>query len=593
MFRSRAFAFLLACSASLGAWADITIKSNIQSGQTISGSVDFVLTVDAGDVLVTQVEFNVGGELRGTDNSTPYEFQLDTLNEKEGPLDITFTAYDSEGHKKALPLKLTIDNQLNKGAAFYIEQGHAALNNAKWNDALDAGRKALKIDANNIGALNVMARANLGKGILDAAQTFAEQSVNRDKENTEALDLLAAINLKKVFKATSGASQDEMLRLMDKGLRDAAEAKAKVYDLQLSKLDPKSQLVKYADVAIRAGRYSLVLGALDSAFRADETNAAVANRLTYAQIRAGKFRDAERTMRDFFKRGKPDAYSFALNAILAARRGDDATSTEMERQAILTDATSLGVRTAQAYLALYRNRAADLAKIATDLRKDNAQRGEVIYYLTAVQDQAGEYEDSRRSFEEAMLAEPANVDMLIQRANQAIRFSLEKDQDQKALDYQRKSARVFFQAALAAKPESFEALTGIALLSVTENKPSEAASYAKAATVAGPEYIPAWQMVALTQQFEAQRLNRLAEDEELSAARADSSNLREDAAKYRENARKYREGARTAARAQEDAVAMIGKLDERMRNAPIPFPKEAWQYFNRYGRAPLLASPDN
>ncbi len=75
-------AFVLATALLLGS-PKVEINVNTEEGQSLSGVHVFRLTVTS-DHPVSQVEFYVGSDLRETDTSTPYEFMLDTLTEKDG-----------------------------------------------------------------------------------------------------------------------------------------------------------------------------------------------------------------------------------------------------------------------------------------------------------------------------------------------------------------------------------------------------------------------------------------------------------------------------------------------------------------------------
>ncbi|MEZ5162384.1 MAG: Ig-like domain-containing protein [Fimbriimonadaceae bacterium] len=59
----------------------MTMTTNLTDGQAIAGTFQFEVRVQS-EALVTNVEFYVGDDLRSTDSSTPYNFMLDTLEEK-------------------------------------------------------------------------------------------------------------------------------------------------------------------------------------------------------------------------------------------------------------------------------------------------------------------------------------------------------------------------------------------------------------------------------------------------------------------------------------------------------------------------------
>src|SRR5579862_4148950 len=125
-------AFLLVAFASA---QKLTLSVNVNDGDTVSGDVHFVVKVQSKNP-VTQVEFYVGTELRDTDPSTPYEFNLDSLAENDGDLKIKFVAYTSEGENASKTMVLKIDNGISKGAAFHLAKAKDLLAVSKWDDAI-------------------------------------------------------------------------------------------------------------------------------------------------------------------------------------------------------------------------------------------------------------------------------------------------------------------------------------------------------------------------------------------------------------------------------------------------------------------------
>ena len=94
---------------------EILVNPDINSGDVISRERTIKVRVQS-DSLVTQVEFYVGDELRDSATSTPYTFKLDPLNEKDGDLKLTFTAYTTKGDKASKVVHVNIDTGLSKGA---------------------------------------------------------------------------------------------------------------------------------------------------------------------------------------------------------------------------------------------------------------------------------------------------------------------------------------------------------------------------------------------------------------------------------------------------------------------------------------------
>jgi len=511
--------------------AKIELEVDAKDGAVIKGEHVFKVLVKS-DHPVTQVEFYVGDDLRETDQSTPYEFRLDTLAESEGSVKLMFAAYSSEGENAKKTITVTVNNELPKGADAHVAMGRDALQVSKWDEAMYHARVALKIQAGYNPARMVMARANYGKGVLDLAQKFAEDVVATDAANVEALELLAGINLRKAFSAVArgGSDRNETLKLVSSSLKTAIANRKKSLETQFEKMGPPTDAnwKAYDDAAIRAGRYSLALMDLRPRFTKDNTDFSIANRLVYSQLRSGRVADAGKTMETFRKYGTFDGYGYGLSAALYGYFGDEDKAREAEKEAILGDGESLGVRTIQAYLALRRNDAGVLSQLARRLAETDSQVPEVQYYLACVNYMQGDYEPARRAFEASILAEPVNPAMLVERGNQAIlqaqTFKPDTPNLEQEKGYQYAYARAMFEAALEARPESFEALTAMALLSLYENKTADALSWARAAVASGPDYAAAHYALSAALGM-SDRTAREAEKEAEKAGKLDPPNL--------------------------------------------------------------------
>ncbi len=582
----------LATLAAVAAQAQITINSSVKDGQKINGLQDFRITLQS-KFLVTEVEFYVGDDLRSTDDSTPYEFQVDTIAEKEGPLKVRLLAYDSEGNKKELPLNLVVDNDLGKGADFHVQAGQEFLSNGKWNEAIQKGRVALKATPKYVPARMLMARANFGRGVYDSAQKFVEEILAEDAKNAEALDLKAAISLQTAFRAV-GENRAATVEMIGKALKQAAQSRSSIYESRLDNFGKitNENRMKYADLAIRAGRYSLVYGELDPLFRSNPRNSAVANRLIYAQLRGGKFKTATDNASIYARRGLPDAAGWALIAIARQRTGDETGAAEAENEAIKNDSGDITVRSAQAFLALIRGRGPAFSGFINDLAKEEDQRFEVMHYRSLLANLTGDFETTRSYFQEAVLNEPTSYDTYILRGNQLIGYSTAETTAKEDQEYYRALARVHFEAALAAKPESFEALTGLAIVNLIQGKQNEALKTAQTAVSAGPEYGAAHYFLSMMQGLESNRLRIASGAAEGQAASLRSSGQNDEAREAEANAKKLAAEADKMQAMSEASVRTAGTLDRpNLEGKAIPNLFEAWRYFATYGRPVFIIQP--
>lgn len=556
---------LLLASAILGLAprAPINVSVNAKDGDVVRGERSFRVSV-ATDTAISQVEFYVNGDLRDTDTSTPYEFKLDSVGETDGPVKVRFKAYTVESKTGEKTLNLKVDNELSKGAAYHVDKANELLTEGNYAQARDEGRIALKAEKGNFGARIVLARAYVGLGELDQAQLQAEEAKAAKPDDANALSLLAGINVQRAFRIYAKPDSDraEVLKQIKDALVGAVDARRQALDGSLDAM-PKQPLLPYADAAIRSRRYTAVIPALQAAFDTDQKNAAVADRLAYAYLRTNRRQEALSTLATLQRAGSLTAYGYALKAVALADAGDDAASDEAIREAVLADSEDLGVRTAQAYIALKRGKTDVLSRLSADLSKEQGQRADVRYFQMALAAKQQRYSDAAKAFQVGVLAEPAMADLYVEYANDAIAVTQRGKLDPKDAAGHYAEARVYFETALAARPEASEALAGLAMVAAFENKSAEAVRYAEAAVRAAPMDAGAYYALAAAQALSA------------TALRAS------DAA-----------AAGRASAAAQTANRRAGQLDPKyLEGRQIPDAPAVWRYLDTAGRPTVVAAP--
>lgn len=575
--------------------APITIRVDAKPGDSIRGTRSFRVLVDT-DETVNQVEFYVNGTLRKSDESSPYDFELNTLDEADGALKIKFIAYTSLSHKATKELTVTVDNQISLGADAHVKRGLDDLTNGKWDEAIEEGRIALKVTANYVPARVVLARAFLGKGIIDEALNQAQQAATASPNDPAVLDLEAGIELHQAFNTfNTGGSREDTLHAIRDSMSVAVNARRKILDatVDAAKLDPASP-VPYADIAIRAARYSAAISALAPVFKADNRRVDVGNRLAFAQLRSLRLDDAWSTVQTMLRFGKPDAYTYALQAVLAYERGDATASDAAIAESKLNDISNVGGRTAEAYIALRRNRTNTLTRIAGDLSKDEGQRTEVAYFLSALYNRTSDFQNSRKYFEQALLIEPTNADVYIEQANRSIQIALNsnlgdpnKPDPKKETQFQLEQAASYFEIARQAQPSSPQALTGLAIVAMLQGRSLDAFKYGEAASQAGPEYVSGLYAFSGALQRQSTALMAAA-----SANRAKANGGDSKAAELKQQAADWERQASQMSQLQHDLLIRAGKLDPMdLGNREAPTPQEALAYYSRHGQAPVMAAP--
>ncbi|MFQ3586475.1 MAG: tetratricopeptide repeat protein [Fimbriimonadaceae bacterium] len=566
----------------------ITVTPNVADGEVLRGERVIRVVVQAPHP-VTSVEFYVDDDLRDSDSSVPYEFRLDTLAEKEGELTLTFAAYTTEGTSGRRVVRVVVDNEIGRGAEFHVQRGLDYLGESKWAEAIQAGRAALKAQPGYNPARIVMARAYLGQGVLDSAQKFAEDALAADPKLDEAADLLAAVSLRRAFATVNrGGSQDETLRSIRDALTTAVNSRRRVLDRRVDEFGPVTaeNRIEFADAAIRAGRFSLAVSELLPVLRVDNRNTALINRVAFAQMRAGRYAEAFQVLADARRFDALDGYSYAMLALIESKRGNESGADDAMREAMLGDPDNIGVRTAQAALAVRRGRTDTLANLASSLTRDAGERSEVHYYLYILFSLRNDPVEAERAFQRTVLAEPANHTIYVERANQALAIVANSRIEQGQRAFQTNAARAFYAVALAARPESPEALTGLALVDAMNRNWPDAYRNARAAVSAARDYAPG--QYALSAVAAALEADLRARAEQVSRRNRDGSITDE----MRAEMNRLISQADNLARESQEANQAAGRLDPAMLGGrQVPNVMDAYNYFARHGRIPLITAP--
>jgi tetratricopeptide (TPR) repeat protein len=498
---------------------------------------------------IQAVEFYVGDDLRESDGSTPYEFKLDTLSEEDGKVKLRFKGFTSEGQNAEKVITVNIDNGVGLGAAHHVEKGQGFLTERKYEAAATEGRIALKADKDNIPAKILLAQANFGLGQYDRAQKFAEDVLDVDKKNRSAREVIISIKVSQGFTTISKSAGDrkDTIASIKKAFSTAADLRTQILTEDLESKSANKESLEYLDSAIRAKRYPLVIDALEKKLASNYDNNELNNRLLYAYVRLNKITEADLFLKKLKKFGAPDGYALALSAIVYAEGSNDTMSDNEIKEALLNSPDSLGVKTAQAYIAVKRNRPSVLSAAAGALLQGES-RSEAYYFIAALNNRLGKINEGRKAFEAAVRADATDHDMYVEQGIEALALSKRPGVESKDREFQYEYARGMFDIALQIRDNSSQALSGIALTLLYQKKYDEALKFADAATRANTNYAAAWYVNAAA----------------LSYKRLD-------------------------ARA---SLAKAQKIDQRnLEGRTLPDVEVAFTYFNTTGRTPVVSTP--
>jgi tetratricopeptide (TPR) repeat protein len=615
-----AFLYAYALMAMAPFHAPVTLNVDLASGTTVSGEITIKVTVIAQNP-VTQVEFYVGSDLRDNATSTPYLFKFDSLPESDGDLKLRFKAYTTEGETGEKSVIVHVDNGLSKGADYHVQEGLSFLTNSDWKSAVTQGRIALKIDPKSNSGRIVLTRAYLGQRAFDKAQKYAEDAVSQDANNVQALNLLAAVNIELALGvvAKEGSDRKEVLASEREALTNAVGSRRKVLDNAVAAMAPptdEASAVKFADVAIQAGRYGLVEQTLQPLIDGGTRNPELYKRLAYVMLRLSRSKDAITLLRrgEFLNSQDPE-----MNSILAVAyaEGDDVEDSDAAlAKAKQTSVTAPGPKTAAAYIALKFARAttgvkssfplnyddasgtdseqktrarAALAAALTGLLDDLGDRTETNYFAQSLENKLEDYQKADQYFESAILAEPANSDAFIEQGNRSIALSYRGKLDSDALQQQYDAAETMFRAALAAAPSSAAALTGLAVVNAIEGNADKAVEWAKAAVGADKNYAAghavlcsAYNILAKTQRSQADVLRKA------------NQNIGPDAATRQATEIKARTLETSAVKLEvlaQISAKTAASLDPRISGYDMTGPAASWRYYYSGGRSPVITPP--
>jgi len=565
----------------------VLVNPDINSGDVISRERTIKVRVQS-DSLVTQVEFYVGDELRDSASSTPYTFKLDPLNEKDGDLKLTFTAYTTKGDKASKVVNVKVDTGLSKGAPANTSIAEDYLVQTKWDEAIYAARVALRADPNYNPARLALARAYMKKGVYDKAQQFAEDAIKAEPNAPEALELNSAIQLRRAFNSYATSDPKSVLNTMSDAIKQGIDSHRKVLEAQFDRLPAPTDdnLLHYADVAIRTERYSAVVSALTPKLMATNFPSNLGDRIAYAQLRLGRFSDLLKTL-DYMDKAKTiTAYGKAVWSTVFAFQGDDVKSDAMMTEALSDDPDNLGVRTAETYIALRRNNIATLTQLSKSLNTDVGQLPEANFYASVLNNRLHNYDLADAAFLNTVLAEPLSFFMYVERGNESlVRLASPRAQAKEARDAELTFAETMFKAALEAKPDSVEALTALTIVRVLQQRPRESADFANAAVQAYADYAPAHYVAANVFSSLATQLS-----EQVDKMRHDSSLAGDSSSREKMNAL-AQEVTINKKRAQDELATAIKLDSKRLFGNPMPKILDAFVYFYTYGPLPLVTPP--
>ncbi len=543
--------------------ADIKVTTSLNDGDKVSGVVTLKVTALT-EATVNNVEFYINGKLRGTDSSTPYTLTIDTVTEKEGPIEIEIGVYTSTGDQKKVKLKLIVDNDLAKGGKYHTDNAVKFLQVSKWDDAIQACRIALKADENFVPAKLAMARAFFGKEVYDEAQKWGEDAL-LSGETSEVLDLLSGIHANRAFGILSlSGDKGDALKEIARAMKASILMRHKSLDLQIKAMGAVNDdnRLKIVDLLMQKNEYSAARRLLREKYKQTDPDLAIANRLIFAEMRSGRMADAYKVTEDIQKYSAPDGTTWGLIAAGQAYYRQFEKANEALRNATLSGDESPSLMTAAAFLALRKNDRGAMGSQITQMLRKSPSDAEVFYYIGTLQYMTGQRLEAFRNFRNTLVRNPLLYDAYVQRGYEALLSSTTAGETGSSSDKDLliEQGKQYMELALVANPASAEALNGLAIVNLLQNKVVDAVSMAEAAVRAGPEYPWAWFTYSCA---------------------LDKSNTSNDPVMRNKISKQSSDACKTA-----------GTLDKAsLAGRNIPTVDEAWRYSAENARIPTLIPP--
>ena len=290
--------------------ADVKVSFEQKDGDKVSDVVKLVAKAES-SAGIDKVEFRIDDQLKYTDTSTPYEYDWDTLADKEGQHTLTATAFDSDGQTARATIKLTVDNELNVGADTLAKRAQEALANKDVEGAKKFSRRALKADPGNLNAARSLAGIYIAGQDYDKAIATLDKATGLDNDATAMTDL-ASYRMRR-------ALQPDYAPKFFSEAQTAAELRRKAGDLLVADIAKKNAGTDtpaahdaIGDAMMRAGRFHDAAAEYSKSGTGDATPIPSINRYGLALVMDNRPLDAITALRNLQLGKRDDAQSRAI-----------------------------------------------------------------------------------------------------------------------------------------------------------------------------------------------------------------------------------------------------------------------------------------
>ncbi|GIV18503.1 MAG: hypothetical protein KatS3mg023_0254 [Armatimonadota bacterium] len=375
-----------------------------EAGSTVSDIVEVRVTSNEP---LKRVEFVLDGNLVGTDTTTPYTWQWDTLSVAEGEHVLTLRVVDWNDRVVSTEVRYQVDNGLSRGGAFYLEASREHLAAERWDDALKAARRAVRLLPNDGQAHYLLARAWLGVSQWTKALESAKQAVQL-APSPEAFDTLAQAHLRVAF----AQMVDQEKRFAS--LQSAIEAARRGRELLLAQAKTPQEK---AYALTRLGR----LEEAASAYLQVGNNAQNFLLAARCYLLAGRWQDAER-MCNLAERQAGDKTVLSIYRALIQAARVKTTEARQALEKLIEDpggAETL-LTLARAEVALREMKASEALRLLVPLHAQGVKSDTLDTLLMIAYAETRDFPRAEDHFQSALLRNPLNWQALAQKGYETL-----------------------------------------------------------------------------------------------------------------------------------------------------------------------------
>lgn len=426
------------------------INLNIENGATVKGTVKLVARVQT-ESLIERVEFSVDGALREVDDSTPYEYEWDTVTDTEGERTLKITAFLEGGKSVVKELKVVIDNGVGLGVAHHYEQARTAFAEGKFEDALYHARVALKADSAHRESRVLQVQTLLRLGRAAEADDAVEDLARLYPDSMETQELRVAASLRR---ARNARNERDLLR-------NAIDAQHKINQMRLKTIGNSSTpdaVLSRTPLLIAEGEAGATINDLLRLLEREPNNTRYLNMLAYAYLHAGRLRDVIVITNTAARRGAANDYTYAIRGLAAALLNDTREQERAFAEAEKLDKESRALIAAQANLAMLGRRVSAVSRLAAQAQglSDNSPQVAFMRYWSFVNNR--EFDRAKDAFWRVMDLDPLMAEAYMLRGLLNLMDGLRPGEEDLL-----NTARDWFEIALLARPNYAPAHLGIAM----------------------------------------------------------------------------------------------------------------------------------